>query len=288
MPNELIELVRQHHDWRGRCLNLIASESPTSPLVRQLLSSDLGRRYWSGEVYGGGRYAGRIVELTESLARELFGVEHADVRPVTGNLAVLAAVLGLTHPGDLVITVDPAWGGYPLRIAEKYPIELAFHPMEADGLAPDGARAAEEVRRRRPRLVVLGASEMLFPHPVRELADAARDVGATLYYDGAHVLGLIAGGRFQDPLGEGAEILTGSTHKSFSGPQGGIILARRADEAARNVSRMLDSPPLLQSGYHLNRVAALGLALMEAREFGRAYAAQIEANAEALARALHG
>jgi len=135
---------------------------------------------------------------------------------------------------------------------------------------------------------VLGASEMLFPHPVRELAEAARDVGATLYYDGAHVLGLIAGGRFQDPLGEGAEILTGSTHKSFSGPQGGIILARSADEAARNVSRMLDSPPLLQSGYHLNRVAALGMALMEAREFGRAYAAQIEANARALARALHG
>jgi glycine hydroxymethyltransferase len=108
-----------------------------------------------------------------------------------------------------------------------------------------------------------------------------------VYFDGAHVLGLIAGHEFQDPLAEGADILTGSTHKSFSAPQGGIILAASQGRTARAASSTLDPPPLLQSGYHLNRVAALGVALLEMREFGRAFAAQMVANAGALARALH-
>lgn len=287
MLRELLDLVEQHHDWRSRCLNLVASESPTSPLVRQLLATDLGRRYWLGDVYGGGDYIGKIVDLVRRLATELFGIEHADVRPVTGHMAVLATVIGLASPGDLVITVDPARGGYPLRIAERYPIRLAFHPMEDDGLTINGPLAADQVRHLRPRLVVLGASELLFPHPVAEVARAAREVEATVYFDGAHVLGLIAGHEFQDPLAEGADILTGSTHKSFSGPQGGIILAASQGRTARAASSTLDPPPLLQSGYHLNRVAALGVALLEMREFGRAFAAQMVANAGALARALH-
>jgi glycine hydroxymethyltransferase len=283
----LLGLVEQHHEWRSRCLNLVASESPTSPLVRQLLATDLGRRYWAGDVYGGGEYLGQILELTRQLGADLFQAGHVDVRPVTGHMAVLATVIGLAGPGDLVITVDPERGGYPLRIAERYPIRLGFHPMAPDGLTVDGPGAAEQVRRLRPRLVVLGASELLFPHPVAEVARAAREVGATLYFDGAHVLGLIAGHQFQDPLAEGADILTGSTHKSFSGPQGGIILAAAQGRDAQTASSMLDSPSLLQSGYHPNRVAALGVALLEMREFGRAYAAQMVANARELACAMH-
>ena len=287
MLPKLLGLIEQHHEWRARCLNLVASESPTSPLVRQLLATDLGRRYWVGDVYGGGEYLGQILELTRQLAADLFQAGHVDVRPVTGHMAVLATVIGLASPGDLVITVDPERGGYPLRIAERYPIRLRFHPMAPDGLTVDGPAAAEQVRRLRPRLVVLGASELLFPHPVAEVACATREVGATLYFDGAHVLGLIAGHQFQDPLTEGADILTGSTHKSFSGPQGGIILAATQGHAAQAASSMLDSPPLLQSGYHLNRVAALGVALLEMREFGVAYAAQMVVNARELARAMH-
>ncbi|MCK4482076.1 serine hydroxymethyltransferase, partial [Candidatus Bathyarchaeota archaeon] len=128
-----------------------------------------------------------------------------------------------------------------------------------------------------------GASLITFPHPVKELAQVAQENGACIGFDGSHVLGLIAGERFQDPLREGATVLFGSTHKTLFGPQGGIILADKEH------GELLKSKiyPAFVDNAHWNRIAALTLALAEMKKFGRAYAEQITRNSKTLAKALH-
>ncbi len=135
----------------------------------------------------------------------------------------------------------------------------------------------------KPALVILGASFFLFPYEMAPLREAADDAGTLIGYDGSHVLGLVAGGVFQRPLAEGADILVGSTHKSLFGPQGGMFLCNRDDlweRAQKNmVWRLFDN-------VHWNRVAGIAQALDEHQEFGKAYATQVVRNAKALAAAL--
>ena len=143
-------------------------------------------------------------------------------------------------------------------------------------------RAKETIIRSRPKLVVFGASLIAFPHPVQDLAGVARESGATVGFDGSHVMGLVGGGKFQDPLREGASALFGSTHKTLFGPQGGIILA---DKQHGELMRSRVYPAIVDNA-HWNRIAALTLALAELREFGEDYAKQVIDNSQALAHAL--
>ncbi len=143
----------------------------------------------------------------------------------------------------------------------------------------DTDKMLKEIRRLKPKVVMFGASLFLFPHPVKEAREACDEVGASIIYDGAHVAGLIAGGQFQDPLREGADVFTGSTHKTFPGPQGGFIFCQEkwADDIDEAVF------PGTVSNFHLHHKAALAIALAETKQFGKAYAAQTVKNAQALA-----
>ena len=125
----------------------------------------------------------------------------------------------------------------------------------------------------------------MFPTPLRELADAAHEVDATVMYDAAHVLGLVAGSQFQDPLKEGADVMTGSSHKTFPGPQGGFVLS---DSSDNKMHRRLNSGifPGVCSSYHLHHVAGKVVALSEFEEFGEDYAKDIVTNAKALGESL--
>jgi glycine hydroxymethyltransferase len=142
--------------------------------------------------------------------------------------------------------------------------------------------AEELIQHIKPKVIVFGASLILFPHPVRELAKVAHETGTHVGYDGSHVMGLIAGKTFQDPFREGADALFGSTHKSFFGPQGGMFLASK--EYGEKVKRRIF--PAYVDNAHWNRIAALTLALAEMKNFGEQYAAQVVKNAQALAKAL--
>jgi glycine hydroxymethyltransferase len=135
----------------------------------------------------------------------------------------------------------------------------------------------------KPKIVLLGGSLFLFPHPVEDAREAAYEIGAKVMYDGAHVLGLIAGGHFQDPLKEGADLLVGSTHKTFPGPQGGIILCKN------DIADAVDEAvfPGVVSNHHLHHLAALGIATAEMLEFGQDYANQTIKNAQKLAETLY-
>jgi glycine hydroxymethyltransferase len=135
----------------------------------------------------------------------------------------------------------------------------------------------------RPKLVALGLSMALFPFPLREMKAIVAEWGGRLFFDGAHQLGLVAGGQYQDPLREGADVLTGSAGKTFSGPQSGIMIWNDPALAEPLTHAVF---PVWAATHQVNRVAALGYAAAELLAFGKTYMAEIVANAQALARAL--
>ena len=291
----LVGLVTAHEQWRGGCLNLVASENIHSPLLGRLLASDLSGRYgdYSGRDlrrrrYQGTRYITEIEELADRLARSMFGARYVELRPLSGHLAAVAAILALARPGDMVLEVDRNGGGHrtagKLSASTHFPLVVRGLPFDPHEHTVDAERTVALMRELRPRLVILGSSTFLFPHPVSAVADAARELGETVViYDGAHVLGLIAAGRFQAPLAEGAHLLVSSTHKVFPGPQGGLILSD--DETLiTEISEAVH--PGLVANHHLAHVAALAAALVEMRETGDAYARRTIENAQALGAAL--
>ncbi|MEM1564145.1 MAG: hypothetical protein QW161_05690 [Candidatus Bathyarchaeia archaeon] len=289
MISEILALVEKHENWRGKeCLNLIPSENVMSPDVRGLLSSELGHRYTARDrFYMGTRFMDEIEHFGEELAKDLFGAETADLRPLSGHVADMIFVACFSKPGDTIMCVLPEDGGYPGLwhdgLAGLLSLRAVPLPFLKDAMNVDVEKAKETIKRVKPKLLIFGASLITFPHPVKELADIASEIGAYVGFDGSHVLGLIAGKQFQDPLREGAHVLFGSTHKSFFGPQGGIILADREHGEimkAKIYPRFVDNA-------HWNRIAALTLALAEMKEFGREYAEQVVCNAKALAKNLH-
>jgi glycine hydroxymethyltransferase len=156
-------------------------------------------------------------------------------------------------------------------------------PFHIDDLEVDLNAFAKVARQHKPRLVVMGMSMTLFPLPVREMSAIIADWGGRFIFDGAHQAGLIAGGQFQDPLNEGAVILTGSAGKTFSGPQSGLIMWNDPD-----LTRLIADTifPALAATHQVNRVAALAVAAAEMIEFGKFYMAQIVKNSKALGKAL--
>jgi len=290
-----LDLVAAHERWRGQCLNLVASENRASPLVRRLLASDLAGRY--GDYHGrdlrhrkymGTKYIVQIEAMAERLACALFQARYAELRPLSGHVAAAAAILALARPGDRVLEVDRRGGGHrtaaKLAASTRVPIVVEALPFDPEAHNVDVDAAVALMRKVRPRLVILGSSTFLFPHPVHTLAQAARELGDTIVmYDGAHVVGLIGAGAFQAPLAEGAHLLVGSTHKVLPGPQGGLVLSD--DEAL--ITRVSEAVhPGLVANHHLAHMAGLVAALLEMRITGGAYARCTVDNAQALGAAL--
>lgn len=289
MIDEILSLVKEHEEWRGKqCLNLIPSENVMSPAARSLLASDLAHRYTARDrFYMGTRFTDEIEQYGEKLACDLFRSETADLRPLSGHIADLIVLSNLTEPKDQIICTSPENGGYPGMWRDGLSGLLDLNPNPFPFSEKDWNIEVEEaentIQRVKPRVVVFGGSLIIFPHPVKELSEVAREVGAIIGFDGSHVLGLIAGSQFQDPLREGSQLLFGSTHKSFFGPQGGIILAdKEHGELIKN--RVY---PAYVDNAHWNRIAALTVALAEMKKFGADYAKQVVLNSQTLAKSLH-
>jgi glycine hydroxymethyltransferase len=289
MIDEILNLVYSHEKWRTKqCLNLIPSENVMSSAVRALLSSDLAHRYTSVDrFYMGTHFTDEIEQCGEKIARDLFKVEIADLRPLSGHIADLIVLANLTEPGDTLLCVSETDGGYPGMwkngLAGFLKLRAVSFPFSKKDFNIKSQQAEKLVTKTKPKIMLFGGSLILFPHPVKELAKIARENGATVGFDGSHVLGLIAGGQFQDPIREGAQLLFGSTHKSFFGPQGGIILAN--NQPGEHLKQKIY--PAFVDNAHWNRIAALTLALAEMKKYGKSYAAQIVCNSKTLAKALH-
>jgi glycine hydroxymethyltransferase len=297
-PNQKIEkltsLLNQHHEYRETCLNLIASENMPSPLVEELFDERLARRYgnYSGidpyqRNYKGNRYIAEIEAYTQELAKELFNAKYVDFRPLSGNIAGIATTFALAEPGDIALEVHNGHGYAHKLASSPLKVELQSIPIPWDGLRSniDLPATLELIEKRKPKIVNIGSGVFLFPQPVAELKSAMRQANPESYliYDAAHVIGLIAGRRFQSPFAEGADVIISSTHKTLAGPQGGIVLTNDKSIAERIGKGLY---PLLMSNHHLSRLPALAGTFVEWMACGAAHAAAIVANAKALGQAL--
>lgn len=287
-------LTAAHHAYRARTLNLIASENVMSPWVERSIDLGLGHRYGdyrgtdpAARKYTGNRHLAELDLAARDALQTLFQCRHADLRPLSGHVAGIAVLMACCRPGDLVLELDAPGGGH--RLARKLneatlcPLQVESLPLDPVAYNIDVDRTVAFIRERRPRVVILGSSLFLFPHPVRPLADALNTYGGILQFDASHVLGLIAGGAYPHPLKEGAHVITSSTHKTFAGPQGGILLTDD-DALFERISPAIY--PAIVTNHHLHRLPALAAVAAEWQTFGREHAAAVVTNARALAAAL--
>ncbi len=248
-------------------------------------------------MYAGCEYIDQVELICIGLAKKLFGAEFADVRPISGVCANLSIYSAFTNPEDRMIALAIPSGGHISTGRKEFSGTAGLvHGLQVDYFAYDKeemnidvdktkekVKKIIEVNESQLKIAMFGGSMFLFPHPIKELKDFLTDHEIFICYDSAHVSGLIAGGEFQDPLREGAEAMTLSTHKTLPGPQGGTILSfnKYSDQIKKAVF------PGNTSNHHLHSVAAKAIVFAEMIEFGREYASQTVKNAKALADALH-
>ena len=314
--SDIESIIAQENAWRQtQTINLIASENTPSEAVRRVQLSDFMGRYAEGHPNEGDKvnryYQGtRSIDEIESMATreiiELFRARQADVRPISGNAANTAIAMGWLRGGDTVVANSTDAGGHishgpvgvfgrriqsrgqSLKLGGPNSINLHYLPLTEDHYHIDAQKTIELIERVSPQLVVMGKSLFLFPEPVTEVAAFCKTKDIPLLYDGAHVLGLIAGGEFQQPLHEGATWMTASTHKTFPGPQRGVILGNMDEEDEKKYWPAADRGvfPGTSSNHHLFTLPALVVATREMQKYGREYATQIVRNAQALGRNL--
>jgi glycine hydroxymethyltransferase len=295
MQQAVLDAVKRNEEWRGeRCINLIAPEAPTSPTVRALLSSEVGTRAAEGHIgsvnrwFAGTKHIDEIEALCIELLKKLFRSNYVDHRLMGGMIGNLAVYTALTQPGDIIMSVAQPFGGHSSNRSDGPAgvrgLKIVDIPFDPDELTVDLDTFRKTASLIRPKVVTLGLSMTLFPFPIREMSEVVAEWGGHIYFDGAHQLGLIAGGQFQDPLREGASVMTGSAGKTFSGPQSGIMVWDRVDITVPLTDAVF---PVLVATHQVNRVAALAVAAAEMIEFGAEYMAQIVRNSQALGEALH-
>ena len=292
--------MQKHHDWFQSCIPLIASENIPSLAVREALISDFGNRYaegWPGErIYAGCTYIDQVELMCMDLAKKLYEAEFVDVRPISGVVANLVVYAAFAEPGDLMLALSIPSGGHISTGKKRLGgtagairgLDVEYLPLNEKELNID---VDETIKRtdafvkegKIPKLVMFGGSVLPFPHPIKELEEYFHNLKTTIVFDAAHVAGLIAGKKFQDPLSEGADVMTVSTHKTMPGPQHGMVVSweKYADKIKRATF------PGLVSNHHLHNVAGVVIALAEMLEFGEEYASQIVRNSKALGQALY-
>ena len=306
---DIVQATRKHEQYRGKeCINMIASEGIKSPAVCQMLdqSHDLATRYAEGEndavghvkkrYYQGQKYMSQIEDLTTDAIKSLFGATWADVRLISGTHANTATFKGLSlaSKNNKMVVTPLSCGAH---ISHDYTglagsilgIDNINHVYDINEFNIDADKSTYVIRAAKPGIVTFGGSLFLFPHPIKELRAVCDEVGAYIAYDAAHVLGLIAGGQFQDPLREGADFITSSTHKTFPGPQGGVIMGNPDTPAKEKAVRKIQHAvfPLTASSTHLGRLPALGIACLEMKVFGKELAIQIVKNAQTAGQYLY-
>ena len=291
--NAVMKAAADSGDLYRNGLGMIASENIVSPMVQKIVASDLHGRYAEGlpgkRYYQGCDDFDTIESIGIDLAKSVFNAPFANIQSTSGTVSNIGALKALAKPGDKITAVSTADGGHishaRMGAVGLRDLNLSTYPWDEDRMEPDIDGACALIREVEPKIALIGQSVFLFPTPLREIADAAHEVGAKVMYDGAHVLGLIAGGVFQDPLREGADVMTGSSHKTFPGPQGGFLLSSSEDPAFQKRLNNAIFPGVCSS-YHLHHVAGKVIALAEFEEYGNAYAEDIVANAKHFAASL--
>ena len=285
----LIERNRQIHEVE--CINLNPATNVMNPRAEAALSAGLGSRPSLG--YAGAKYEMGLEAIEEieviaaDLACRVFDARFAEIRVGSGALANLYAFMAICQPGDSIIVPPATIGGHvthrPGGAAGLYRLDIHECPIDARRFTIDLDGLAELTERVRPKLITMGASLNLLPHPVKEVRKIADTVGAAVLFDAAHACGMFAGRVWPNPLDLGADMMTMSTYKSLGGPAGGLLLTNRADLAER-----IDAIayPGLTANFDAGKSASLAITLLDWLEGGHEYAVAMTTAAAALADAL--
>lgn len=289
--SEVLDLVEKHNRYRSGSLNLQASENVLSPDARRALSSDLGSRYSlvmdDHDAYGGTRYTVEILEKTMELTSQVYHSKYAEVRPTGGHIASQIVLLSLMKKKENLMSIPEKYGGYTGYQGGYLPQMFGFQnydiPFDPETQQIDLENTEKAMKSSNPSLMVLGQSFFLKHYDLKPLRELCDTYDCTLAYDGSHVMGLIAGGAFQKDVLDYCDVVFGSTHKTFFGPQGGIILTNDEDLMNRfrkNITwRTMDN-------FHPSRIAALGVAMEEMKNHGTEYAHWVVKNSVSLGKAL--
>lgn len=292
MEKRLLALVDENRAiHERRCVNLNPATNVMNPKAEALLGSGLGTRAslgYPGDKYETGLEAIEQIEvMAAELAAEVFNARFAEIRVGSGALANLYVFMATAAPGDSIIAPPASIGGHVTHhengAAGRYGVVTYPAPVNADGHTVDLDALRADALRLHPKLITIGGSLNLFPHPVAEIRAIADEVGAVVLYDAAHMSGMIAGQAWQQPLAEGAHVMTMSTYKSLGGPPSGLIVTNDAEIAQR-----LDAIayPGLTANFDVAKAAALAMTLLDWTVHGTAYAATMAETAKALAGAL--
>ncbi|MEQ9555293.1 MAG: aminotransferase class I/II-fold pyridoxal phosphate-dependent enzyme [Rhodospirillales bacterium] len=287
-------LIARNRDIHDReCFNLNPATNVMNPRAEAALASGLGARPSLG--YPGAKYEMGLEAIEEieviaaELAAEVFHAGFAEIRVASGALANLYAFMATCRPGDAIIAPSPDIGGHVTHhaagCAGLFGLVTHAAPVDASGYTVDLDALRKLAHDVRPKLITIGGSLNLFPHPVADIRAIADGVGAKVLFDAAHLCGMVAGGTWPDPLAEGAHLMTMSTYKSLGGPAGGLVVTNDADLAEK-----LDAIafPGMTANFDAAKSAALAITLLDWREYGPAYAEEMVATSQALASALDG
>ncbi len=292
VDREIHRLTAENHRIHDReCLNLNPATNVMNPRAEALLSAHLGSRAslgYPGEKYETGLEAIEQIEIIAAeLAAEVFDARYAEVRVPSGAIGNLYAFMATCRPGDTIIAPPAAIGGHITHhragAAGLYGLRIVPAPVATDGYSVDVDALRALAGQVRPKLITIGGSLNLFPHPVPEIREVADAVGAKVLFDAAHLCGMIAGRAWPNPLAQGAHLITMSTYKSLGGPPGGLIVTDDAELAER-----LDpiAYPGLTANSDAGRTAALAVTMLDWKVAGPAYARAMVATAGELAAQL--
>ncbi len=286
----IAQLIRDETRRQAEGLELIASENFVSPAVMEAMGSTLTNKYAEGypgkRYYGGCEVVDQVEQLAIDRAKQLFGADHANVQAHSGSQANMAAYFALAQPGDVLLAMSLNFGGHlthgsPVNFSGKL-FKIVPYGLRQSDETIDLDEVARLAREHRPRVLVVGASA--YPRTLHfdRFAQIARDVGAAMVVDMAHIAGLVAVGLHPSPVPY-SDIVTSTTHKTLRGPRGGLILAREAHAKTLN-SQIF---PGIQGGPLEHIIAAKAVAFQEALQPGfKDYQRQIVENAQALAEGL--
>ena len=289
IANQIEALAEDNRQIHERdCFNLNPATNVMNPRAEALLSSGIGTRPslgYPGDKYEMGLEAIEQIEvICAELCAEVFQAKYAEIRVPSGAIANLYAFMALCQPGDDIIVPPASIGGHVTHhqagCAGLFGLNIHHAPVLADGYTVDVDGLAKLAQQVRPKLITIGGSLNLAPHPVQQIAEIAKDIGAKTLFDAAHQCGIIAGRAWDNPLTQGADIMTMSTYKSLGGPPAGLIVTNDA-----GIAETLDhiAFPGMTANFDAAKSAALAIAMLDWRDHGQAYAKAMVDTAQALA-----
>ncbi len=299
---EVYDAIEGEEKREREGLELIPSENYVSAAVREAMGSVFTNKYSEGfpgkRYYGGQEFTDAVETLAIERAKKLFGADHANVQPLGGAAANIAAYFAWMEPGDTILGMDLGHGGHlthgaPVTYMAKLFRFVRYKMKNADTGEIDYDEMLEVAKKERPKIILGGFSAYPRELDWQRISDIAKEVGAVAMADVAHISGLIAGGAAKNPLDYGFQIMTTTTHKTLRGPRGAMILSKgmvssplkAPDKTIENLPTLIDRSvfPGFQGGPHMHQIAAKAVAFGEAlRPSFKAYASQTVKNAKAM------